>query len=79
MFESRVVEVAGVFAGAAITAAGKFRFVAVDPRVEDLDGSEWPSLAEVERVVGRLLRRNGHLRQDTVLPGDVLRPLVPGA
>jgi hypothetical protein len=75
MFESRVVEIAGVCAGAAITAAGKVRFVAIDPRVEDLDGSEWPSLSDVERVVGSLLRQNGHLTRgadrgaDTTLGG----------
>jgi hypothetical protein len=62
MFQSHVIEVHGVFAGAAIDAAGKFRFVAVDPRVEELDGSEWPSLPDVQRVVGGMLVRHGHVR-----------------
>ena len=55
MQQSHVIEVAGRFAGAAVSASGKFRFVAIDPRVEELDGSEWPSLADVHRVVGHLL------------------------
>lgn len=55
MFQSHVIEVTGRFAGGAITAAGRFRFVAVDPRLSDLDGSEWPSLDDVRRVVGGAL------------------------
>ena len=55
MQQSHVIEVAGRFAGAAVSDSGKFRFVAIDPRVEELDGSEWPSLADVQRVVGHLL------------------------
>jgi len=59
MFQSHVIEVAGTFAGAAVNACGtaseRFRFVAVDPRVEDLDGSEWPTLPDLKRVVSYLL------------------------
>lgn len=55
MHQSHVIEVGGHFAGAAVNAHGKFRFVAIDPRVEELDGSEWGSLADVRRVVGHLL------------------------
>jgi hypothetical protein len=57
MFQSHVIEVSGVFAGAAVTSAGRFRFVAVDPRFEELDGSEWPSLPDVRRVVAQMLTR----------------------
>lgn len=56
MIKSYVIDVAGTFAGAAVRTAQTFRFIAVDPRVEDLDQSEWPSLAEVNRVVTHLLR-----------------------
>ncbi len=59
MFKSHVIEVAGTFAGAAVdaygNASGRVRFVAVDPRVEELDGSEWPTLPDLKRVVGHLL------------------------
>ena len=56
MFQSHVIEVAGRVAGAAITTAGKFRFIAIDPRVEEIDGSEWPSVADITRVAGHLIR-----------------------
>jgi hypothetical protein len=53
--QSHVIEVSGQFAGAAVSSNGKFRFVAVDPRVEELDGSEWRSITDVRRVVSHLL------------------------
>ena len=48
MVQSHIIVIAGVFEGAAVVESGRFRFVAVDPRVEDLDGSEWASLPDVE-------------------------------
>ncbi len=60
MISSHVIEVAGIFAGAAVNYSGNYRFVAVDPRVRELNGSEWPSLRDVRRVVGNLLA-NGRL------------------
>lgn len=56
MHESHVIEVAGQFAGAAISHQGHFRFVAVDIRAEELNDSLWPSLSEVRHVVTRLMR-----------------------
>jgi len=55
MIQSHVIEIAGTFAGAAVITSGIYRFIAVDPRVEELDGSIWPSLPDVRRVVGHLL------------------------
>ena len=55
MHHSHVVEVSGQFAGAAVSHEGSFRFIAVDPRVEELDDSVWPSLLDVKRVVTHLL------------------------
>lgn len=55
MIQSHVIDVRGTFAGAAIDAVDSYRFVAVDPRVEQLDGSEWRTLPELKRVVGHLL------------------------
>ena len=55
MHHSHVIEVSGQFAGAAVSHEGRFRFVAVDPRVEELDDSLWPSLPDVQRVVTHLL------------------------
>ena len=55
MIQSHVIDVGGVFAGAAVKTSEKFRFIAVDPRLEDLDQSEWPSLADIRRVVAHLM------------------------
>lgn len=55
MHQSHVIEIGGQFAGAAVQHDQAFRFIAVDPRVEDLDGSIWPTLPDVRRVVGHLL------------------------
>lgn len=60
MMQSHVITVSGTFAGAAIRIPSlhgdQFRFIAVDPRVEDLDQSMWPSLDAVSRAAGCLLR-----------------------
>jgi hypothetical protein len=56
MHTSHVIEVAGQFAGAAISHDGRYRFVAVDFRVEELNDSLWPSIPDVQRVVGHLMR-----------------------
>jgi hypothetical protein len=53
--QPRVIHVSGQFAGAAVSHDGKFRFIAADPRVEDLDGSLWGTLPDMQRVVGHLL------------------------
>lgn len=55
MQNSHVIEVSGQFVGAAVQLADSFRFVAIDPRVEDLDGSLWPNLPDIRRVVGHLI------------------------
>jgi hypothetical protein len=55
MQTSHVIQVGSTFAGAAVRVANFYRFVAVDPRVEELDLSDWPSLPDVERVVSHLL------------------------
>jgi hypothetical protein len=60
LLESHVIDVDGIFAGAAVRTAHSLRFVAVNPRVEDLDQSEWTSLADMTRAVGYVFR-TGHL------------------
>jgi hypothetical protein len=61
MFKSNIIEFNGHFVGVAVTAANGLRFIAVDPRVADLDGSVWPSLADVQRLVSRELNRGAVL------------------
>ena len=56
MHRSHVIEVSGRFAGAAVSQGGAFRFVAVDPQVEELDSSVWPSLPDVQRAVTQLMQ-----------------------
>ena len=67
MHQSHVIEVSGVFAGAAMETDNRFRFIAVDPRLEDLDQSEWPSLSDIRRVAAHVLTtgRLPELRQPT--------------
>lgn len=55
MHHTHLIEVSGQFAGAAVVHEGLFRFIAVDPRVEELDDSVWPTVPDVQRVVGHLL------------------------
>ena len=72
MIQSHIIEIAGIFAGAAVKTSANFRFIAVDPRLEDLDQSEWPSLSEIRRVVahvintGRLPHRHAATHEEVV-------------
>jgi hypothetical protein len=54
MLQSHIVEVDGRFVGAAIRLDSGYRFVAVDVRLEELDGTTWPSLGDVQRLARRL-------------------------
>jgi len=56
MLQSHVIEIDGTFVGAAIRLEQGFRFVATDIRLEELDGSTWPSLADVQRLARQLYR-----------------------
>lgn len=60
MFQSYVIDIGGVFVGAAVTASEGYKFVAVDPRVKEMNGSAWPSVSEVRRVACCMLM-TGHL------------------
>lgn len=55
MMQSHVIDIGGVFMGAAVREAGAYRFVAVDPRVEGLDHTLWPDLPATERAVRHVL------------------------
>ena len=54
MLQSHVIDIDGAFVGAAVRLDRGYRFIATDFRVEELDGSTWPTLADVRRVVGGL-------------------------
>jgi hypothetical protein len=74
MLQSHIIEIDGAFVGAAVRLDIGFRFVATDIRVEELDGTVWPSLPDLRRLAGGLYR-TGRLS----LPvRPVLRNVVPG-
>jgi hypothetical protein len=56
MLQSHIIEIDGVFVGAAIRIDRGYRFVATDFRLEELDSSIWPALADVHRVARRALQ-----------------------
>jgi len=60
MLQSHVIDVHGVFAGAAVRTARNFRFVAVHPSLAPINQSEWASLSEVRTAVARLFRAAAH-------------------
>jgi hypothetical protein len=55
MIQSHTIDIDGRFIGAAIRLHDGYRFVAVDPRLEEIDASHWPSLDALRRVARRLL------------------------
>jgi len=55
MLQSHIIDVDGVFVGAAVRIDTGYRFVATDFRLEELDSTIWPTLDDVRRVARRLL------------------------
>ena len=54
MLQSHVIDVDGAFVGAAVRLDIGYRFIATDMRLDELDGSVWPTLADVKRLARRL-------------------------
>ena len=54
MISSHTIDANGVFIGAAVRLGQGYRFVAVDLRVEELDGSIWPTLDDARRLARHL-------------------------
>jgi hypothetical protein len=54
MIQSHVIDVDGVFVGAAVRLDTGYRFVATDFRLEELDSTIWPTLADVRRLARRI-------------------------
>ncbi len=55
MIQSHVIEIDGTFVGAAVKQGLGYRFVAVDLRVEELDGAVSATLADTRRLAASLL------------------------
>lgn len=51
MQQSHVVEIDGAFVGAAVRQSDGYRFVAVDVRLDEIDGRVWPTLVDLRRQV----------------------------
>jgi hypothetical protein len=70
MIQSHVVDIDGTFVGAAVRLLEGYRFVALDPRLDELDGTVWPSLPELRRKVRlRALAVRGPVRWPTPSAG----------
>ncbi len=69
MHQSSVIDINGIFVGAAIEQDQSYRFVATHDRLEALDGSVFPSLREVKSAVSAVFF--GPAQAKTVTP---LRP-----
>src|SRR3954470_10495939 len=54
MLPSHVIDIAGAFVGAAVRLDRGYRFIATDMKLDDLDGSIWPTLADIQRLARRL-------------------------
>jgi hypothetical protein len=54
MLQSHVIDIDGDFVGAAVRLENGYRFVAINMKLGDLDGSIWPTLADVQRLARRI-------------------------
>jgi hypothetical protein len=54
MLQSHVIDVDGAFVGAAVRLDNGYRFIATDIKLDDLDGSIWPTLDDVQRLARRI-------------------------
>jgi hypothetical protein len=62
MLQSHIIDIDGNFVGAAVRLDVGYRFIATDVKLEDLDGSVFPTLADVQRLARRIYwaGRNPH-------------------
>jgi hypothetical protein len=67
MLQSHVIDIHGVFAGAAIRNERSFRFVAVHPSLAELHHNDFVSLSDMRRVVAN------HLRLDRPAASNITR------
>ncbi len=54
MLQSHPIDIDGVFVGAAVRLDRGYRFIATNMRLEELDQTIWPTLADVQRQARRL-------------------------
>jgi hypothetical protein len=68
MLQSHVIDINGTFVGAAVRLDRGYRFVALDIRLEDLDGQVHPTLADVERLARQLFLSGSFVGQRSLPP-----------
>jgi len=68
MLQSHLIDVDGVLVGAAVRLDRGYRFIATNMRLEELDQTIWPTLADVRRLARRLY-----------LTGSLSEPATPPA
>ena len=71
MLQSFPIDVDGVFVGAAVRLDRGYRFIATNMRLEELDQTIWPTLADVQRMARRLYVNGSLAEHDS-------RPASPG-
>jgi hypothetical protein len=54
MLRSHVINIDGAFVGASVRLNKGCRFIAADMKLDDLDGSIFPTLADVQRLASRI-------------------------
>jgi hypothetical protein len=64
MLQSHPIDIDGVFVGAAVRLDRGYRFIAINMRVEELDQTIWPTLADVQRLARRLYVNGSLAEQD---------------
>jgi hypothetical protein len=67
MLQSHPIDIDGVFVGAAVRLDRGYRFIATNMRLEELDQTIWPTLADVQRLARRLYL-NGNFLEHGATP-----------
>ncbi|GAB0116160.1 hypothetical protein [Acidisoma sp. 7E03] len=57
MKQSHVIEIDGIFVGAAARYGDRYRFVGVDSRLKEMDGQLFTALSDVREAASRTYRR----------------------
>jgi len=76
MLQSHPIDIDGVFVGAAIRLDRGYRFIATNMRVEELDQTLWPTLADVQRLARRLYLSGTLATPDATRTAPALRSVA---
>ncbi len=60
MRQSYIIEIDGIFVGAAALYGDRYRFVGVDSRLKEMDGQHFAQLSEVREAASRTYRGAPH-------------------